>query len=555
MRSRPAPKATTGRIPEATLARDPQVIKWAKRLAGDPEALPRDLDEDRLRYVYRTVLAQRGPEFDLSAFERAMESTAPVVAAPEIDDVVGDLGLILAQPEMEQFWSDWDGERGRRGPGANYPAVKALMATIAMTGISAHVDDCCGELDRSRALRALFTRTEHAGRQLRGERGTFRLKLLSYTRALELMPRLAPGCIEKGMAANIAMVRTLREMLPDAGIGERLMIDGTDAPAWVKQVAARRNGDGEIDSQHEALIRCHTPEAGFRAYVRKQNGKRPIGPDDRLGPAMRVSSSKAWRGYYLVVIADQATGLPLVWDMVDAAEDEAPAIVGLLSTLYRLWPDCPATMIAGDSAWDEEWACRLCEVDYGIHPVFRLHDDRGGKLIDEDDSESIMAIRHNGQMVCRKHQKALPYETAHCPSRGGLRPGQTKRPEGAFRVRSLCEHDQPGVPPCGKPGLRMQLDWRRLTYFPHFAEGNPERHAMREAMLARLAGMEGLFNRLKAGRKLATNGADRTRIRDKQVCAALVTLALMSMTAATLADQRRQLGVSTGSGSAEAAAA
>jgi hypothetical protein len=55
--------------------------------------------------------------------------------------------------------------------------------------------------------------------------------------------------------------------------------------------------------------------------------------------------------------------------------------------------------------------------------------------------------------------------------------------------------------------------------------------------------MEGIFERVQIGRKLGTDGADRTRIRDLGAHEMLLGLGFASMTAATLADQRRQLRV------------
>lgn len=66
---------------------------------------------------------------------------------------------------------------------------------------------------------------------------------------------------------------------------------------------------------------------------------------------------------------------------------------------------------------------------------------------------------------------------------------------------------------------------------------------MRQSMLRRLNGMEAVWNRLQGGKKLATADADRTRIRDKGGHDLLVDLALLSMTAASLADQRQERGI------------
>lgn len=86
----------------------------------------------------------------------------------------------------------------------------------------------------------------------------------------------------------------------------------------------------------------------------------------------------------------------------------------------------------------------------------------------------------------------------------------------------------------------MKTDWSKLTFYPHHAHGKPRRYAQRQAMLARLSQAESLFNRVKAGRKLATPGAARTRLRDKDSIDALLSLALLSMTALTVVDQRQQ---------------
>jgi hypothetical protein len=162
------------------------------------------------------------------------------------------------------------------------------------------------------------------------------------------------------VATNVQMVKALSELLPGRGIGERLMINGMGTPAWVRQV-----GKGKTDNV-EQFRRRNNPHAGARSYMHASQAKREVRPGDSASHFMQVG--KFWRGYYTVVIADQATGLPLVRIVQDASVDEAPAIVPLLSLLYNLWPECPAKLIAGDSAWDEDEWCRLCEVDTGSTP-------------------------------------------------------------------------------------------------------------------------------------------------------------------------------------------
>jgi hypothetical protein len=138
-----------------------------------------------------------------------------------------------------------------------------------------------------------------------------------------------------------------------------------------------------------------------------------------------------------------------------------------------------------------------------------------------------------GQLVCSNGKK-LQFVAGELGSRKGLTPGKSAK-EGEFRVRGKCRC-------CGTLGLQMQADWSRLVFYPHHEEGDlaMKRHAYRQAILTRLNGMEGIFQRLQSGRNLGTKGADRTRIRDKGAHEALISIALMSMTAATLTDQRVQ---------------
>jgi hypothetical protein len=221
--------------------------------------------------------------------------------------------------------------------------------------------------------------------------------------------------------------------------------------------------------------------------------------------------------------------------VIDASINEESAIVPLLSDLFKHWPDCPAEVIAGDSAWDKNKWNRLCEVHYGIHPIFRLHDEEHVPDISDFSRDgSVARITEKGQLVCAQHKTDLKFVGAQVASRGTSPKGKPSK-EGEFRIRAKCRH-------CGVLSLRMQANWRRLTFYPHNDEGPTamKRFAFRQAMLSRLNGMEGIFNRLQSGKNLGTKGADRTRIRDKAAHESIISIALMSMTAATLTDQRAQ---------------
>lgn len=199
----------------------------------------------------------------------------------------------------------------------------------------------------------------------------------------------------------------------------------------------------------------------------------------------------------------------------------------LLSLLHQLWPDIGVREIAGDSAWDEDAWCKLCELHSGIHPIFRLHPSSGRKLFDRAElgpDATMLGIGGKGEIICA-HGQYLDYHSAETPPRpDSLTPGRPHQGIPRFRTRGVCTHGTAVQPACGKVSLRMDLDWSRAAFFPHHGNGHAVRYAHREAMLTRLNQVESFFNHLRTGLKLATRGDDRNRILDKDVQEALVTL-------------------------------
>lgn len=511
------------------LKSDPQVRKWTQRLLADPEAVPTDLDEHQFAFVIAEVLKQRGEDFAPTPFKQAMIDTRPVIAAPDWTDELEDMGHIFRQPELKDFWANWRGPKKSKGPAINYAGAKAAMSVFAMTGCDKHLDKLQRSLARDKDMLDIFSTIEGA-----------QIGVPPYSTLCRHVSALADSCVTTAMEANVECVKDLRALYPNKGIGKRLIIDSFGLAAWCQQ-------QGAGSDEREQELRARTPHAGFRRYDYGPNGKKIV----KNGETIRVGAGKLpkeWRGYYFTVIADQATGLPLVWVLFDASTDEAPAIVPLLSLLHRLWPDIEAECIAGDSAWDEKEWNRLCEVDYGIAPIFRQKPSEFGLpdlMVEKGPSRdgSVRAITRAGQLICAAHLKPLPYSTFDRASRAGLLIGQSSD-ERVFRVRGFCTHvtkDQPH--PCGKIGLKAMTSWHRLTRYPHHMAGDPQRHAWRLAMLARLNGVESIFNRLKAGKMLGTKGADRTRLLDMRSVEALLSLACLSMSALSLACEREHLGV------------
>lgn len=357
------------------------------------------------------------------------------------------------------------------------------------------------------------------------------------------------------MKAQAAMFRALCELHPDEGFGDNLLIDGSLFPAWCKQV-----GKGATDEQ-ELLRRCKTPHAGSRTIQYTASGKLALDDGDVLsGRAVSVlSSAKHARGYYYVCIVDQASGWPLVSMLVDASFDEAEALIPLLSDLYRYYGDfITPKHIAGDGAWDEAWAHRLCELFYGLAPVFRATNrsqpHSGIMDMAANQSRSVNGYTKEGRLRCLDHNRLLPMSGFDAPALGPLRFGQgagghpdsaafrraLEQREEAFRLRALDDH---GAGPAVRLSAPVHVDWRRLNRIPRHPYGKPALYAFRLALQMRLKNqMEGHFARMQAACKLGTDGSDRLRVRDWETVEGFLGLAELRMCALSLADVRIQAG-------------
>jgi hypothetical protein len=546
MKSRPGPNGRGSENALSRLLHDPQMKKWAQRLRGDAEARPHDLDEAELRFIATEIVKRRGEDFSQTHFDRAFEATRPVLAVPDVTDPVADLDLILNHvPEMTEFWAAWQrpfDQRGKRGPAAADEAVKALMTVMAIPGMTTNTTHAHTMLTKMPELQQAFTDVAARVAANAGRAAPKPFAALSYGGATRHRPEVAAGCTGPALAANITLLKYLRETVSDR-VGKTWLIDGCAIPAWAPQKSALGNEAVEEE------LRRHAPEAGFRAIGYTSNGKRDLlGLDgEAVKSAVKGGKSKSWRGYYLVVLVEQVTGLPGVWTLIDAREQETSALVSLLSLLYSLWPEVGAEIVAGDSAFDDDPCCRLCEVEYGIHPVFRLHDAKSKEIPRGTvRGDKLVALSARGELICAAHGKPVEVEAFDRPSRQGLRPGQTSKEVG-FRCRLLCQHDRDRagnlVPPCGRLSFPASFDWSMLTHYPHHDHGRPDLYALRQVLLsARLGQVESVFNALKAGYKLGGADASRTRIRERHVHEALISLAFLGRTALTVADQRAQQG-------------
>lgn len=551
MKSRPAPLPPTGAKTPAQLLHDPQVKRWIERLEGDASATPQQLSEEKLRFVLNEVHRRRGNTRVQQELEKAMDRTLPVLAAPKSDRPLKDLREhIYAQPEMLELWRHWSLDAGARGPKPPAAETKAVMSVLAMTGHSAHVNDAYEMLDESEDLRQFFSSLDQQANgvsapQLVESSTPAPLVLPDYSRITCAMKRAAASATREAWKANIEMLKALKALYPQ--VGTRLLVESTAFPSWSPQ----RGSGGDPDV--EARLRSRAKDSGFRAFRHTAGGKRDLTSDDSALAVANSGTSKWWRGWYAQGIFDQATGQMIVGRLFSADEGETKGLIPLLSMLFELWPelDGQVEMMAGDSAFDNDPTCRMLEVDYGIHPVFRLHDEPDAEYVlktGQSRDGTVRGYTHEGRLRCSKHNALMEFRGMESAKRSTTRkgadeplaPGQSSS-ENNFRIRAECTGGHAG---CGRVTLRAMTDWNRLTHYPHYSQGRPDLYAMRVAMLTRVSTQaESYWQRLKAGRKVATSGTDRGRMPDRARAEAIFALSCTSLTALVVADQRAQHGI------------
>jgi hypothetical protein len=480
-------------------------------------------------------------------FIQEMDKTTPVVAKARFLDNLIDLWRLLAQPEFLRLWGGWNSRTGSRGRDPGYFA-KALLVIMAVIGKSAHFDDNVKELKAGEygKYRVVFNWIEENAAALVGRRPQ-RFGAKCYERALTQVALLvdlgrnAGALTTDGMIfVNVGLLKTLS--LDHPSVCRLLGIDGMLVKAWVKQVGTQKTHEKEMRLRRRAVnatgIKIDGKKGAFGRFV---------------------------RGYWLFVLVDLATNLPVVWGLFPAtkgrpAEDgevppeariERRALRYLLNALFEVWgPDCPTEAIVGDRAWDIEEAVKDCAVRFGIHLIVDRDDpswERKPTLLNVADYPTIDRFDGRGVAYCRHHPKTpMIRESSRFVGRDqrdkrGLEPGVAVSDK-AFTLRLTCPI---GGPDCGQlVDLPMKLDWTALAYHPHTMEGGRERlYAFRLAMYARRNSCEALFGALKLGQSLGLDGADRTHTDNEPTVETLLSLALLFRTGLVVAAERIKSGV------------
>lgn len=473
-------------------------------LTEDPEApipLSLGIDDATLSMLHHEASRLRGRRVDERMLSKAMELTRKQIHTPARQANQPPLHRALKTDAVRLALRAAHRQAcaGRR-PGARGP--RPDLATPILDQLGA----VCSEGAHLDAARVAYTRweliqaTAHAA--LNRPVGW---QPSSYQSSLRNMPRITQPLTRACIATNIALLRALKKHVPNAG--RWLAIDGSAIPAWFPQTSYATS-DGRGGTYQE-----HFDETGYR-YLAKTE---PV----------------SWRGYWLVTLADLATGLPVTWRLIPASTQETTPTGELLTELLSVWPELKPEALVADKGWDQTSICRMLEADFGIHPVIPLKDNTAAVHFHKDPhlrnasrNGTVRGIDPAGRLICAAHNQAWPTTSIEgLPNRTGLTPGQRDE---SGRVRAICTHPND---PCGRMTLNIRHDYRRLNYFPHHPEGMPERYAMRLALLAHRNQIEALFNRLKTGLSLGTASSDRFRLRDRRCYEAAISLAFLLMTA------------------------
>lgn len=558
MRPRPDPNSESFTSLYKRLSRTARVQSAVAKLQEDPEASVADLSAHEQTVIYAEIERIRFGSVADSHYDRAWRETTQVAAAPQRDDRIRDLlGPQLGQPEMQAMWREWTGAHGTRSSTPEFAYAKALMIFNAAAGMSNHINAQQSLFDVATDLHRFFAAYDHQAKlhqapPLPGMVEHLQsppLRTYSYPQARVHMKRLArPGTVA-AWRANIEMLKALREYFPV--VGQRVMIDGTAYPSWSRQVWGGKRG-----SPVDRKLRGRDDDAGFRAYGYGPNGKFDIDDDSGTFKLFRAGRAKSWRGYYWVVLVDQATALPIIATLQDASINEYFATERLLLKLHQLWPDIGIERLIADAGWDWEDQHRLILTKFGAQPIFRAGANAADKAIPPTGkSDRALAITAQGEVLC-PHGKCAHVGMPAVP-RDGLKPGEEVKhqkfivrvncPLEAERAAALKAGDRRrerelATESCGKLSVRAEHSWRRLAHLPHHPLGRPDLYAERQVLIARLSGVESFIGRIKS-LGLANPGAARSRVGLLMEHESYMALGSAALTALALADQRQRRGI------------
>jgi hypothetical protein len=473
VKARSAPKRAWGAVAAEIIAGNNRCRRAADaviRHLKDTEYVPEpNLDdfgvfsEEEIKAIWTIAYKtkrERFEDFDEREFAKAMDKTAPVLARRRWKDTLLDLWRMLAQPELIALWAGWNGRVGRRGKDPGFFAKALLVVTAALSispyftenykflrdGAGGRVPRVFEWLEQTAAARSGRS-PQPFGDKANYEKAVEQVRLIvDQTKNWEALTS------DRVIETNVELLKGLSDFHPS--IGSRLAIDATWVEAHVEQVPRQQNPEAE------RRIRRRAPNATFRSFDEKVLG----------------------RGYFLYVLTDIATNLPVTWGLypgggLGGRSLEVAALRFLLNDLFEKWPDCPLRMIVADRAWDDVEAVRLCAENFGVHLIVGRDKpswDRKPTLLSSFDSETIGGFDGRGVVYCRQHGEPMKRVGAAFAGRDkrralGLQPGDRLTTRSEFRLRLKCAK---GGGACdAKAQLHMDRDWAALSYYPHTKTG------------------------------------------------------------------------------------
>jgi len=432
-------------------------LKRAAARAGEPisEALAKVGAEE----AWKTESQQ--PEH-VKVFEQ-FEATAPSCTSPCRSEVVEDVEIaaVLRLPVMRWLAELLGSKTNRRGLVAARSLICAVFLRLCFS---------LGRPEVARARKGLL-----CGRPLENwahdypDEGPGRKHFYtSLKKMLRSKPPVAFGHVNIELVKKLADLRDENGELRHPGAGRYGVVDGKLVQADIAQCAAEKGDDGREIPEHRTLLNGPGREScAFVAYT-----------DDKG----RVHTTNA--GYRLVVIADLALGVPLVWALVPATAYEPHVALELLDLLFSLWPECGMEFLVGDALHDgsKSYAHRLL-FNYGITPVFPQGDRK-------EYSAKLAHLETDGVPACACGELMIFKDTSNWygPSRRAKEgiPRGVEAPRLDFRIRYKCRN---GI--CSSKSTMPLDDPRLYSLLPR--AGEFKNAYLRRALLLRRNMIESLF--------------------------------------------------------------
>lgn len=452
--------------------------QWLReQLAADREALAeRLMREEGMEEAdaRETAAKELQVAARLPQFERIYKEHAQAVRAPKrekIEDFI-EQGAVLRQPVVRGLLDYLTQRHGtRRGP------AKAAMASASLIEQSFGFGQPLINQSHNRLTRdhgALWAYDHADGLTEKG----------LYTALQKQIddPHVDPAIC---MAVNVELLRQISELKDEQGelrfpsVGKSLMVDGTAIQSDHEQKWPE-NGQLNLGPEH---ARVGVGFYGGKKRERQENGE----------TIREAGASKFWIGYKLVIIADMSTQVPMVWKLIPAEGDERKAALELLESLYRLWPDCPAEYIVGDSFYFHsiDFSKRVV-FNYGLRPAFHTRANVSNHLPYMPEHPEWPG--EWGVPRCKGCSKLMRlHEIGGCVTlesrrKARLKPGEMAPTAGA-RLRFRCND-------CGgTSSSKISEDPRIYTALP--IAGDSEARVRREVLLIRRNGIESLNATIK----------------------------------------------------------